>query len=231
MGPSAGARACSGARATAQELQPARHTARKQGFSTAEEGGGLGTVPSQPSYGTVGLEMCQVHSSLPHMLIQPHCCALLHATSTLRGAPASCAAGPLSPMCKSFREEGCHQSPRSHSPALQHPSVWLFTRPMKAQPALPQARPSLEELPPRVPLTLAFICWPFPGRAAPALQWKLCLQHTQTQEFPRLSHVPHGVLQRPSTEGPACGALLQACKHPGARAPQQPALAGPGGCA
>lgn len=81
----------------AQELQPARQTAHKQGFSTAEEGSGLGTVPSQSSYGTVGLEMCQVHSSLSHMLIQPHRGALLHATSTLLWAPSQLCRRPAEP--------------------------------------------------------------------------------------------------------------------------------------
>lgn len=85
----------------AQELQPARQIARKQGFSMAEEGGGLGTVPSQSSYGTVGLELCQVHSSLSNHTVAPCYMPRLRCY----GSPASCAAGPVNPTCKSSLEE------------------------------------------------------------------------------------------------------------------------------
>lgn len=145
-------------------------------------------------------------------------CYTLHLRSC--GSPASCAAGLLNPPCRSSHEESCRQRPRSHSLALQHPALCLALHP-----APPQPWSSLDELP-QGDLCLLALSWLRNTRAAVG---SLPPTHPNSLRVHQLSHMPCGIVQRPYMEGPACGAQQQAVKHPGAGAPQQPALARPRG--
>lgn len=133
---------------------------------------------------------------LSHMLIQPHCCALLHATSTLLQRPRQQCRGPDKPHV---------QGDPTRKVTLIRPSAPIVLS-SPSHTVLPQACPSLEEIPPEVPLT------PNPGRPPCLVSGRtastLPPAHPSSSRVPCLSHVPDGVLQRPCTEGQACGALL-----------------------